>query len=252
MTSLPFDRFILLAAVLLVAMLLVGAGIAIALRNSGKRKDQSPIDDKPAPDWVKSVAGAAGKSLARTETVSAPPDAIVVLRDAVTGQWQVEVNGMRYGQLRDIHDDKAAARVLAALGGLQVFAGGIPIVTPAAASAPRPAVEPPTEAKPVEPGRPIGVKLEPPVAAALSTGPTSKPKYPAPAGSILEQIEKVLQHNLLQDPELSQRRIHIGASADGSLLIEVDHQLFKSADDVTDARARQIIKASIQEWERTA
>lgn len=252
MTSLPFDRFILLAAVLLVAMLLVGAGVAIALRNSGKRKDQSPIDDKPAPDWVKSVAGAAGKSLTRAETISAPPDAIVVLRDAVTGQWQVEVNGMRYAQLRDIHDDKAAARVLAALGGLQVFAGGIPIVTPPATSTPSLAVEPPTEAKPVEPGRPIGVKLEPPVAAALSTGPTSKPKYPAPAGSILEQIEKVLQHNLLQDPELSQRRIHIGASADGSLLIEVDHQLFKSADDVTDARARQIIKASIQEWERTA
>lgn len=250
--SLPFESFILVAAILLIAVMLVGVGIVIALRNTGKNKDKSPVDGTPAPEWVKSVAGAAGKSLTRTESIAAPPDAILVLRDAASGKWQVEVNGMRYDQLRDIHDDKAAAKVLEALGGLQQFAGGIPLVAPAAAPANAVPAASPAEHTPAGPSVPIGMKLEPTVAAALSAVPTSKPKYPAPPGSILDQIEKVLQRNVLQDPELSQRRIHVGASADGSLLIEVDHTLFKSADEVTDERARQIIKSSIQEWERTA
>ena len=96
--------------------------------------------------------------------------------------------------------------------------------------------------------------IDPTVAAALSqtTPLQSQPVYPAPPNSILDQIEKVLQRNLVQYPELAKRRIHVGAAADGSLLIEVDRQFYSHADDVPDPMVRNIIKTSIREWERTA
>ena len=59
-----------------------------------------------------------------------PPDAILVLRDPASSEWVVEVNGMRYNSLKDIHDDRAASKVLEALSGLQRFAGTIPIIKP--------------------------------------------------------------------------------------------------------------------------
>lgn len=250
--TIPFDRFILVAGILLVAVVLIGAGVVYTLRAQANNKAQSPVDDTPAPEWVKTVAGAAGKPFTRPEINAVPADAIVVLPDAVNGGWQVEVNGMRYQSLKDIHDDKAAGKVLAALGGLQQFAGGIPIVEPRPTSR-ADLVAPPLAAKTVEPGDLIVNQLEPVVVAAMSTAASpTKAKYPAPPGSILEQIEKVLQRNLLAHPTLASRRIHIGAAADGSLLIEVDHLQFKAADEVTDEAARQIIKTAIQEWERTA
>jgi hypothetical protein len=81
---------------------------------------------------------------------------------------------------------------------------------------------------------------------------TSTALYPAPPNSILEQIEKILQHNLMRYPEFAERRIHVGAANDGSLLIEVDRQFYQHADDVPDLTIRGVIKASIQEWERAA
>jgi hypothetical protein len=253
------DRFFIIAGIVGLALLLLVIGLIAAARGRTKTTiDESPIDNTPAPSWVKNIAGAAGKTLAgAAPAVSAPADAIVVLRDAVSNEWLVEVNGMRYQNLKDIHDDKAASKVLAAIGGLQRFAGSIPILTTAAPEAEKPA------------GRPIPIvpagesipfvspdnvpMIEPAIVAVLAQAtPVSKPKYPAPAGSILDQIEKVLQRNLLRDPELMARRIHIGAGADGSLLIELDWSTYKSADDVPEVRVRDLIKGSIQEWERTA
>jgi hypothetical protein len=152
---------------------------------------------------------------------------------------------MRFEALKDMHDDRTASKVLAALGGLQQFAGIAPqsvnrdlkattVVTPSTST--------PT------PG------LDPIVAQALAqSGPApSLPLYPAPPNSILAQIETILQRNLIRYPELADRKIHIGAAPDGSLLIEVDRQLYHHADEITELPVRDYIKAAIQEWERTA
>ncbi len=256
------DRFFLFAGILLVALLILLAGILLALRSRRGSKEQSPIDDKPAPDWVKNVAKAAGKTLTRAgdTAVQATPDALIVVRDPASNEWLVEVNGMRYRSLRDIHDDRAASKVLEAMSGLQRFAGSIPIATaalqpsseptsppvkPAAADQPQP---------PDQPLKPIGPVLTSSVAAAMSQADRapSKSRYPAPPNSILDQIEQVLQRNVTRDPALADRRIHIGAAQDGSLLIEVDWNTYRAADEVPEPHVRDVIKSSIQEWERAA
>ena len=242
----PFDRFIPVVIVLGIAILLVLVGVVLALRQRTKssKAHEALTSDKPAPDWVKGITGTAGKALTRTSAASIPADAILVLRDPESSEWLVEVNGMRYANLKDIHDDRAASKVLEALGGLQRFAGTIPIVkselkAPLATAVSTAAVPAPN--------------IEPSVAQAMKkgAGAASAALYPAPPNSILDQIEKILQHNLMRYPELADRKIHVGAASDGSLLIEVDRQFYQHADEVPDLTIRGVIKASIQEWERS-
>ena len=253
------DRFFIVAGIIGLALLMLMVGIIAALRARAKTSlDESPIDSPPAPGWMKNLAGAAGKTLTGVApVVSLPADAIVALRDPISSDWVVEINGQRYQSLKDIHDDKVATKVLAAIGGLQRFAGTIPIMTPPL-EVKKPAapgaslIEPSGESSPLV-SLGSAPKLEPAIVAALAQASSAtKPKYPAPAGSILDQIEKVLQRNLIKDPVLAQRRVHIGAAADGSLLVEVDWDTYKLVDDVPDDPVRQIIKSSIREWERTA
>ncbi len=248
-----FNRFVIFAGILLVALVVTLVGLFVALRGrSARSKTQSPIDDKPAPDWVKNLAGATGKTLTRTESLiaRAPDEALVVARDPVTGEWAIEFGGGRYTRLSDIHDDKLASKMLEALSAIQRFAGAIPI-TAAAPTLPMEAAPQSSELPSVKPAKPVG--LEPIVAEVLnqSSPPPSKARYPAPPNSILDQIDKVLQRNLLREPSLAQRKVHVGAAVDGSLLIEVDWNFYKSANDVPEPDVRELIKRSIQEWERT-
>jgi hypothetical protein len=243
----PVERFIPIVVVLGIAMLLVLIGIVLALRqrSKGPEAHEAVASDKPAPEWVKGVAGTAGKALTRTSTANIPADAILVLRDPMSNEWMVEVNGMRYNNLKDIHDDRAADKVLEALSGLQHFAGTIPIVKPELkATLGVVASTPATSVKNIEPSVAQAMK---PGSAMVSTA-----LYPAPPNSILDQIEKILQHNLMRYPEFADRKIHVGAASDGSLLIEVDRQFYQHADEVPDLTIRGVIKASIQEWERSA
>jgi hypothetical protein len=241
------ERFIPIVVVLGVAMLLILVGVVLAMRQRTKtpKAHEDVSNDKPAPEWVKGLAGTAGKALTRTPVSSIPADAILVLRDPASSEWLVEVNGMQYRTLEEIHDDRAANKVLEALSGLQRFAGSIPIL--------KPELKAPPGGMPVTPPAPAK-DIEPSVAQAMrATGPvTSTALRPAPPNSILDQIEKILQHNLMRYPELEERKIHVGAADDGSLLIEVDRQFYQHADDVPDLTIRGVLKASIQEWERAA
>ncbi len=261
--SIPADRFFVIAGIIGLALLLLGVGLIAALRSHRKSADESPAESAPAPSWVKNIAGAAGKTLTGTAradgaNVNAPPDALVVLRDTETDDWVVEINGMRYQNLRDIHDDKAAGKVMAAIDGLRRFAGISVTAAPVTPTADKPAATAPVPIVPAGESIPYAPpattpRMEPAIVAALTQTTTiTKPKYPAPPDSILDQIEKVLQRNLAKEPDLAARRIHIGAAVDGSLLIEVDWSTYKSAEEVPEERIRNVIKAAIQEWERTA
>jgi len=240
------ERFVPIVAIIGIALLLVLIGVILALRQRTKTPaaHEAVVSDKPAPEWVKGIAGTTGKALTRTSATNFPADAILVLRDPVSSEWLVEVNGMRYNNLKDIHDDRAASKVLDALSGLQRFAGTIPIV--------KPELKAPLTGTTSTPATPAK-NIEPSVAQAMTKGSAaiSTALYPAPPNSILDQIEKILQHNLMRYPEFAERKIHVGAAADGSLLIEVDRQFYQDADEVPDLTIRGVIKASIQEWERS-
>ncbi len=249
----PVERFITIAVVLGIALLLALLGIVLALRQRSKSSQAHEVTaatdkpvpvDKPSPEWMKSLAGSAGKALTRTPGSNLPADAVVVLRDSVTGEWIVELNGMRYTALKDIHDDRVANKVLEALSGLQHFSGIVPVAN--RDLKPKPVILPTPTALPPD--------IEPTVAQALAQGGAlaSQPLHPAPANSILAQIEKILQRNLMRYPELAHRKIHIGAAPDGSLLIEIDRELYHHADEIAEIQVRDLIKAAIHEWERTA
>jgi len=241
-----FERFIPLVTIIGLVLLLALIVLALAWRQRSKTPaaHEAVSADKSSPDWVKGIAGSTGKTLTRTSGANLPADAVVVARDAASGEWVVEINGMRYEALKEIHDDRVASKVLAALGGLQKFAGITPPVTrdlkPTAVVLPPPNTQAPG--------------LDPAVARALAqSGPApTLPLYPAPPNSILAQIETILQRNLIRYPELVDRKIHIGAAPDGSLLIEVDRQFYHHADEITELPVRDFIKAAIHEWERTA
>jgi hypothetical protein len=242
----PVERFIPIVSIIGIALLLVLIGVVLALRqrSKGPAPHEAVTDDRPAPDWVKNIAGSAGKTLTRTGGPNLPADAVVVSRDSASGEWGVSINGMQYTALKDIHDDRAASKVLEALSGLQKFAGIAPVV--------KPDLKPklvilPTPSVPA-PG------IDPTVAQALAqSGPApTMPLYPAPPNSILAQIETILQRNLIRYPELADRKIHIGAAPDGSLLIEIDRQFYHHADEIAELQVRDLIKAAIHEWERTA
>lgn len=240
------ERFIPIVAVIGVAMLLVLIGIVLAVRQRSKSPavHEAAASEEPAPEWVKGLVGTAGKALTRAPAVNVPTDAIVVLRDPASSEWLVEVNGMRYANLKDIHDDRAAGKVLEALSGLQRFAGTIPII--------KSELKAPLGMLPVAPTAPAK-DIEPSVAQAMKKGSavTSTALRPAPPNSILDQIEKILQHNLMRYPEFAERKIHVGAADDGSLLIEIDRQFYQHADEVPDLTIRGVIKAAILEWERS-
>src|SRR5512136_1084736 len=171
----PVDRFIPIIIVIGIAMLLVLIGVVLAMRqrSKGPAAHEAVTGDKPAPDWVKGLAGTAGKALTRTSAANIPADAILVLHDPASSEWLVEVNGMQYRSLKDIHDDRAAGKVLEALSGLQRFAGTIPIV--------KPDLNPPlaggVASAPAAPAK----NVEPSVIQAMKPGTVgSSPMYPAP------------------------------------------------------------------------
>lgn len=226
-------QVLVIEAIIVVAVLMMLAGIFIAQRNR-KLQEPAPAKPKSAPSFAQNIVGSISKTLTHEPAaLAAPSDAISVLRDPVSGEWQVEVNGNRYTHLKDIHDNQSARKVLDALSGLQRFAGSIPIGAvsdpdPIAASS-RSVSRPPAKPSANVPGN---------------------PKFPAPKDSILDQIENVLQRKLLRNPALSERHIHIGAEPDGSLLIEVDQAVYRSADEVPDEAVRAVIQAAIQDWER--
>ncbi len=248
MSTVTAEQFLLVGGIILLALILLGIGVIGALRsrNPDPAVHKAVTSDKPAPEWLKGLADTASKTITRAPgSANLPADALVVMRDAASGGWMIEINSVRYTNLKDIHDDRTASKVLEALAGLQELAGlkrpaAMPSAPPALA---RSDIPPAGQSKP---------NVEPAVAAALQAGNSSSPVHPAPPNSMLDQIEKILQRNLMRQPELSRRKIHVGAARDGSLLIEVDQQFYQAVGDVPEPAVRNIIQVSIQEWERSA
>lgn len=234
MDTVTSEQFFLVGGIIILALILLTAGIITALRsrNPDPAAHKPVASDKAAPDWLKNLADTASKTITRAPgSPILPADALLVMRDQATGSWVVEINGMQYANLKDIHDDRAASKVLEAMVGLQQFAGFTPTAAGQAQLTP--------------------AAIDQAAPAALSTTTASQPTHPAPPNSMLDQIEKVLQRNLLKHPELGSRKIHVGAASDGSLLIEMDKQFYHGIEEVPEPAVRDLLRNAIQEWEHT-
>jgi len=227
------EQLLLVAGILLVGGVLVigGAWLGLRARRQGG-DDTDPLKAAPAeelsqpkrepPAWLSELQR------------KLPPDTILLSRDPATSEWLVELEGQRYRRLGDVHDDKAAAKILDAIEGIKAFAG----LAPAAGAA--------------SPAARVERAVPPPGAAGYVPRRPGQPTFPAPEGSIIAQIEAILQKELALHADLDQRSIHMGATPDGSLLIEVDHEFYKSPDELPEARVRDIVMQAVRTWEKSS
>lgn len=229
------EQLIIIVGALLIGSLLVLGGILAGVRG---RRSASDRDDRQAAGG--SPAAASGQAPKREPPSwlsewqrKLPPDVVVLARDAASGAWVVEIEGQRYRRLSDVHDDKAATKIASALEGLKAFAGLSSQASPESA-----------DGQPAQPGS----SLPPP------TGPR-RPKqatYSAPEGSIIAQIERILQLELGRRPDLAERGIHMGALPDGSLVVEVDGSFYRTPDEIPDAAAREVVLHAVRTWESSS
>jgi len=69
--------------------------------------------------------------------------------------------------------------------------------------------------------------------------------------SFVSEIEDILQRFVRTYPSFIGKEVHVGTAPDGSIQIQVENQFYRTPDDIPDPEIRGIIKAAIQEWEKS-
>jgi len=207
-----------------------------------------------------------------------------LLRDSRTGQLIVEIGGQRYAKLADITSKEIGQYVLKLAAHLLAFTNGVimteagmksvpvskvgdlpePIVdTPA----PPPAVKaspPPAEPQPAPAKAPPEVEQaflaslrsssqpQPPPARGglLGLGRTPQPAPTLPPLNLAEEINDIVQARLRYSPLADAHHVEISSDLHGGIRFKVDGQYYGSLDDIPDSAIKDLIKASIKEWER--
>ena len=69
--------------------------------------------------------------------------------------------------------------------------------------------------------------------------------------SFVEEIEEILQRFLRTYPSFVDKEVHVGVGQGGGIRIRVENEFYDTPDDVPDPEIRGILKAAIQEWEKS-
>jgi hypothetical protein len=85
-------------------------------------------------------------------------------------------------------------------------------------------------------------------AARRSTGVQSAAPPPR---SFVEEIEDILQHFVRTYPSFIGKEVHVGTAPNGGIHIQVENEYYDTPDDIPDPEIRGVIKAAIQEWEKS-
>jgi hypothetical protein len=208
-----------------------------------------------------------------------------LLRDRVTGALIVEVEEQRYRKLSEIKDGRIGRQVLQAAADLVRFTE---VLQPRERSATRQPIppapsklalkvapslekEPPVPRTPAPPSvekefleslsdqgqleeEDTGLSLSPieffrrgfaSRRAARLEGGTSAPL------SFVEEIEGILQRFVRTYPSFVGKEVHVGTGPGGGIRIQVESEFYDTPDDIPDPEIRGIIKAAIQEWEKS-
>ena len=100
-----------------------------------------------------------------------------------------------------------------------------------------------------EPERPI---MNPTVAQVVASEKAiPKTQAPAQPGSIIQQIDAILQKKLAGTP-LEKRSIRLQESLEGTLWIYVGLKRYEGIDAVPEEETKAVIRQAVAEWERTS
>jgi hypothetical protein len=259
------------------------AGPSVKKKSRGKRPSvQFGLGPSEKPSEPSSTAGNAKE---RRSLPMGEREIMRILRDKDTGAIIVEVEGNRYRRLTEIRDGRIGNQILEAIADLIKFTGGIVRGQWAVASATPvvPTREMPPQPQVLEPASsPRAVATEPPGSdeeaflqrlregdLQVSRTPPEeaqpsimsyftrrrKPQTTAEGirarGTFIDEIEAILQRMISTAPAPLGQEVHVGTGPEGGLQIQVGTQYFSSADEVPDPTIRDLIKAAVEEWERS-
>jgi hypothetical protein len=224
------------------------------------------------------------------EVADEPVELLRLLRDPQTGQLVVEIGENRYTKLTEITDKEVGQFVLKLTAHLLAFTGGVivtnkgmkSVYTPKVSDVPEP-VAPPRLAQPAvarppeqEPAESLVPRPSPEAEAAFreslkamtlpsppepaaprqksglfNLGKPSEPSPATPALNLAGEINDIVQIRLRYSPLGEHNVIEITSDPGGSIRINVNNKIYASPDDIQDTEVRDLIKASIKEWERS-
>jgi len=69
--------------------------------------------------------------------------------------------------------------------------------------------------------------------------------------SFVDEIEDILQRFVRTYPSFIGKKVHVGTGPEGKIQIQVESEFYDTPDDIPDPEIRGIIKAAIQEWEKS-
>ncbi len=69
--------------------------------------------------------------------------------------------------------------------------------------------------------------------------------------NLAEEIDKIVQSRLINSPLAGTTQLGIMADPGGGIQIDVNGHLYSSPDDIPDPEVKELIKASIKQWERS-
>lgn len=124
---------------------------------------------------------------------------------------------------------------------VHVSAAPPPHHPPPAQPKPAPVVSTPSASQPIPTGRPQPTTPRPNTIA-------KEDRPSAPAGSIVNQIDSILQASLVGTP-LEDRGVFLAQSPEGGVMVYVGLTKYMGIEDVPDPEIKAAIRAAITEWE---
>jgi hypothetical protein len=102
---------------------------------------------------------------------------------------------------------------------------------------------------PAQPATPPLNSLFTPLTAAPKKADAQEDRPKPAAGSIVGQIDSILQTRMVGTP-LAERRIYLAESPEGGVMVNVGTSKYMGIDDVPDNQIKTAIRAAIAEWEK--
>ena len=206
------------------------------------------------------AAGAAGPA--------EPVELLRLLRQPQSGRLIVEVAGRRYSKLADITDKRLGQYILKLAAHLLTFTNGMiatetglkSVHNPKLGETPQPFGSPPASMPP-----PAGAEaalltslrtppplpeLSPPRRGLFGRRPPG-PKPTLPGLNLAEEINKIAQARLMNSPLAATTQLEITEDLAGGIRIVVNGKHYSSPDDIPAVEVKELIKASIRQWERS-